>query len=433
MKKFLHICIITFITMVIFALDDLNALYKAYNEAILNKNYTLARQIKEKIDSLMKTRKESKEKIYINLTNVNLETSSNVDFGDLVAMKQAYELALKNGEDVEVVDKLLREYVRLAHDYSENNNLSFEDLDNLVSDLQEVNESMEEILLQKREKDNLDREIEKKLQIEPVIDLKDRNVQVKKNTLKAERKTIKISKKENLVNNKVKRQSKKQVSSKKIDYRDINSIAKKNYKLKDLSLIEKKVGLDFLKGNLKTISLFADSFVTKNGKKLTEVDVFKGLILQESGGNFNVRSSVGAVGFSQLMPSTAKWAKKALNLKYDPRTNPISNLYAGAFVLNSYAKLMYKYHVKGDDEHSIMCKTLASYNSGPYLKAYRRYTWKQIVEKKAIPAESIMHVIFIKSRINVPLKSYEKRYVYTYVKKTKRYSYLRILKKRGAL
>jgi len=76
--------------------------------------------------------------------------------------------------------------------------------------------------------------------------------------------------------------------------------------------------------------------------------VFKKLIYHESGGNPNAQSPVGAYGYAQLMPDTAK------GLGVDPK-NPSQNMRGGA----KYLKQMLNYF-NGD-----YVKAVAAYNAGP--------------------------------------------------------------------
>lgn len=75
--------------------------------------------------------------------------------------------------------------------------------------------------------------------------------------------------------------------------------------------------------------------------------LFEALVRQESGGNANARSPVGAIGYTQLMPDTAR------SLGVDP-TNPMQNLEGGA----KYLSQQYKRFGRWD-------LALAAYNAGP--------------------------------------------------------------------
>lgn len=77
------------------------------------------------------------------------------------------------------------------------------------------------------------------------------------------------------------------------------------------------------------------------------VPIFGGLIRQESAGNPNARSSAGAIGYTQLMPDTAR------GLGVDPY-NPVQNLEGGA----RYLRQQY-------DRFGSWKLALAAYNAGP--------------------------------------------------------------------
>lgn len=75
--------------------------------------------------------------------------------------------------------------------------------------------------------------------------------------------------------------------------------------------------------------------------------LFEALVRQESGGNPNARSPVGAIGYTQLMPATAK------SLGVDP-TDPQQNLDGGARYLSQQYKKFGRWDL-----------ALAAYNAGP--------------------------------------------------------------------
>lgn len=90
--------------------------------------------------------------------------------------------------------------------------------------------------------------------------------------------------------------------------------------------------------------LEAQKFATKYG---IPYNIYASLIQQESGWNPEARSPVGAYGYTQLMPQTAK------GLGVNP-TDPIQNLEGGA----KYLRMQY-------DRFGSWDKALAAYNAGP--------------------------------------------------------------------
>ncbi len=82
------------------------------------------------------------------------------------------------------------------------------------------------------------------------------------------------------------------------------------------------------------------------------------IIKQESGFHVSAESKVGATGFMQLMPATAKDVAKRMNLRYNKnalRTNPAYNILLGSYYINSL--------IKQFDGSQILA--IASYNAGP--------------------------------------------------------------------
>ena len=88
------------------------------------------------------------------------------------------------------------------------------------------------------------------------------------------------------------------------------------------------------------------------------------IIKQETGFRVSAESPVGATGFMQLMPSTAKSVAQAMNLKYNEvslKRNPAYNILLGSYYINSL--------IKDFDGSQILA--IASYNAGP--SAVRRW------------------------------------------------------------
>jgi soluble lytic murein transglycosylase len=104
-----------------------------------------------------------------------------------------------------------------------------------------------------------------------------------------------------------------------------------------------------------------------------------GLIRQESRFVISAKSSAGASGLMQLMPSTARWVARKIGLKdYDPKrvTNPEINLRLGT----SYMRMV----MESLDQHPVLAS--AAYNAGPG----RARRWKASVPLEgAIYAETI--------------------------------------------
>ncbi|GMO62374.1 MAG: lytic transglycosylase domain-containing protein [Rickettsiales bacterium] len=82
------------------------------------------------------------------------------------------------------------------------------------------------------------------------------------------------------------------------------------------------------------------------------------IIKQESGFHITAQSNVGAIGFMQLMPATAKIVAKQVNLKFNQKqlaSNPVYNILLGTHYINSLIK-----NFNGSEILAI-----ASYNAGP--------------------------------------------------------------------
>jgi soluble lytic murein transglycosylase len=82
------------------------------------------------------------------------------------------------------------------------------------------------------------------------------------------------------------------------------------------------------------------------------------IIRQESGFHISAESKVGAIGFMQIMPYTAKEVAKKMNIKYNQKslqTNPVYNILVGSYYINSLLKQF--------DGNQVLA--IGSYNSGP--------------------------------------------------------------------
>ena len=92
------------------------------------------------------------------------------------------------------------------------------------------------------------------------------------------------------------------------------------------------------------------------------------IIKQESGFHVSATSHVGATGFMQLMPATAKEVSRQLGLRYSEkalRTNPAYNILLGSYYINSL--------IKRFDGSQVLA--IASYNAGaaPVSKWIKTY------------------------------------------------------------
>lgn len=107
------------------------------------------------------------------------------------------------------------------------------------------------------------------------------------------------------------------------------------------------------------LEAMAEAAATKYG---IPPGILKGLIRQESGWKVAAKSSVGAVGLTQLMPATAS---KDLGLRVDSqvdeRLDPAKNVDAGA----RYLRRQYDRFAEGKTDTERWRLALAAYNSGP--------------------------------------------------------------------
>lgn len=145
-----------------------------------------------------------------------------------------------------------------------------------------------------------------------------------------------------------------------------NLIAKINDKGDIAVIIELlyEIGDDELKYSiLKHLAEKNIFFIKKQFQKIKYVEgenkaLIHALIKQESGFSQSAVSSVGAVGFMQLMPYTAKEVARKIKIKYSPyklKKSAKYNIKLGSYYINSLLKKF--------DNSKIMA--IASYNAGP--------------------------------------------------------------------
>ncbi len=109
---------------------------------------------------------------------------------------------------------------------------------------------------------------------------------------------------------------------------------------------------------LRYIAPFSDQVLAKADELALDNGWVYGLMRQESRFIMNAKSSVGAKGLMQLMPATAKWVAKKINLaNFHPGrvTDMDTNLTLGT----NYMKMV----LKSLDNHPVLAS--AAYNAGP--------------------------------------------------------------------
>ena len=110
------------------------------------------------------------------------------------------------------------------------------------------------------------------------------------------------------------------------------------------------------------------TLVNKYGKTISQKDFFKAIIWIESNGIMKhtngamVRSRVGAIGFAQLMPRTAR------SVKVNPN-DPEQNLKGGVFLLNDIFQVPAVKHARGEEK---LIKAVVAYNAGPYSRLLKK-------------------------------------------------------------
>ena len=149
----------------------------------------------------------------------------------------------------------------------------------------------------------------------------------------------------------------------------------------------------------------------KNGNRINSSNVLSALVNAESSyihrkkSGFTVskyaQGNCGAIGFTQLMPFTAK----SLGVNpYDPE----DNMRGGARYLNGNFKKMAKY---GGSNIDILSKSIAGYNCGPNRNAFKENSWDSIVSGSKVPSESILYTIKIKSTMSMKISNAEKKWM----------------------
>ncbi|MCK9388193.1 MAG: lytic transglycosylase domain-containing protein [Sulfuritalea sp.] len=131
--------------------------------------------------------------------------------------------------------------------------------------------------------------------------------------------------------------------------------------------------------SLRYIAPFSDRVLPKAGELALNSGWVYGLMRQESRFITNAKSSVGAKGLMQLMPATAKWVAKKINLSnFHP--SKVAEMDTNVTLGTHYMKMV----LKSLDNHPVLAS--AAYNAGP--SRARRWRAEQPLEG-AIYAETI--------------------------------------------
>lgn len=144
--------------------------------------------------------------------------------------------------------------------------------------------------------------------------------------------------------------------------------------------------------------------VNRYGQTITSEDFFKAIIWIESNGVMKhtngtmVTSCVGALGFSQLMPATAK------GLGVNPR-DPAQNLKGGVLLLNQIFQVGAVKQAQGEEK---LIKAVVAYNAGPYSKLLKK-SWADLQKGKA--REPIGYGLKLKMCLGLELTAPERQLV----------------------
>ncbi|RCK80313.1 MAG: hypothetical protein OZSIB_3495 [Candidatus Ozemobacter sibiricus] len=142
----------------------------------------------------------------------------------------------------------------------------------------------------------------------------------------------------------------------------------------------------------------------KYGELITVTDFFKAIIWIESNGVHKLsngvllRSCVGAMGFAQLMPATAR------SLGVNPQ-DPADNLKGGILLLNQIFQVPAVKEATGEEK---LIKAVVAYNAGMYSKLLKK-PWDQLKMGKA--REPIGYGLKLKMCLGLQLTDTEKQLV----------------------
>jgi hypothetical protein len=142
----------------------------------------------------------------------------------------------------------------------------------------------------------------------------------------------------------------------------------------------------------------------KYGETITREDFFRAIIWIESNGKHKdakgnvTKSWVGAIGFGQLMPATAK------GLGVDPK-DPRQNLIGSAKYIKEILASSRLAKFGGEEKLIMAC---AAYNMGPYSSLLKK-GWENL--KLNAPAETRGYGLKLKMCLGFPLSDIEKRLV----------------------
>ncbi len=146
------------------------------------------------------------------------------------------------------------------------------------------------------------------------------------------------------------------------------------------------------------------ALVNRYGQTVTPKDFFKAIIWIESNGIMKhtngtmVTSCVGALGFSQLMPATAR------GLGINPR-DPAQNLKGGILLLNQIFQVDAVKEAQGEEK---LIKAVVAYNAGPYSKLLNK-SWADLQKGKA--REPIGYGLKLKMCLGLELTAPERQLV----------------------